>query len=87
MTIYYHPQYSRSYRRLERSLQHLVDQRITLFRADVFDPRLDTHRLHGKLKKQWSFSIDRKNRILFGFLDKLKTDVVSLDVGDHDVYR
>jgi len=87
MTIYYHPQYSRSYGRLDSPLRRLVDERIKIFRADAFDPRIDTHRLHGKLKKQWSFSIDRRNRVLFEFLNKAKSEVVFLDVGDHSIYR
>lgn len=87
MTIYLYPRYRRSYRDLEPRLQTLADQRIFLFRQNPFDPRLDTHPLHGKLKKQWSFSVDNRNRILFEFLDKKKQAVVFLDIGDHSIYR
>ncbi len=62
-------------------------ERIMMFERDSFDSRLDTHRLHGKLKNQWSFSVDVRNRILFEFLDKKKGDVVFLDIGDHSIYR
>ena len=68
-------------------LQRLADERISMFKRDAFDPSLDTHPLKGRLKKQWSFSIDRKNRILFEFLDKKKEEVVFLDVGDYSIYR
>lgn len=87
MTIYAYPRYRRSYKSLDPQLQRLAEQRISLFRRDPFNPRLDTHRLHGKLKNQWSFSVDARNRILFEFLDKRKEDVVFLDIGDHSIYR
>jgi len=87
MTIYVYPRYRRSYENLDPQLQRLADERIALFRRDQFDPRLDTHRLHGKLKKQWSFSVDQRYRILFEFLDKKKEEVVFLDIGNHSIYR
>lgn len=87
MTIYLYPRYRRSYKRLDPQLQRLADERIKVFRQNAFDPRLDTHRLHGKLKTQWSFSVDDRNRILFEFLNKEKVEVVFLDIGDHSIYR
>ena len=87
MTIYVYTRYRRSYKNLDPQLQKLADQRISLFRHSPFDSRLDTHRLHGKLKNQWSFSVDARTRILFEFLDKKKEDVVFLDVGDHSIYK
>ncbi len=87
MAIYAYARYRHSYKNLGPQLQKLADQRISLFRRDFFDPRLDTHRLHGKLKNQWSFSVDGRNRILFEFLDKKKEDVVFLDIGDHSIYK
>ena len=87
MTIYVYPRYRRSYKKLDPQLQRLADEHIALFRKDPFDPRLDTHSLHGKLKNQWSFSVDRRYRILFEFLDKQKKDVVFLDVGNHSIYQ
>lgn len=87
MTIYAYARYRHSYKNLDPQLQKLADQRIAIFRDNLFDSRLDTHRLHGKLKKQWSFSVDGQNRILFEFLDKKRGDVVFLDIGDHSIYK
>jgi len=87
MTIYVYPRYNRSYKKLDLQLQRLADERVALFRRDPFDQRLDTHALHGKLKKQWSFSVDQRYRILFEFLDKQKKEVVFLDIGNHSIYR
>ena len=87
MTIYLYPRYRHSFKRLDAQLQKLAEQRIAIFRQNVFNSRLDTHPLHGKLKNQWSFSVDGRNRILFEFLNKKKSEVVFLDIGDHSIYR
>ena len=87
MTIYYHPRFQRSYRGLESQIKADAEERVALFLIDPFDIRLDTHRLHGKLKKQWSFSVNNRYRILFEFLNKAKDEIVFLDVGTHSIYR
>ena len=87
MTIYIYPRYRRSFNNLNSQLQRLADERVEIFRRNPFDSRLETHRLHGTLKKQWSFSVDQRYRILFEFLGKKKDEVVFLDIGDHSIYR
>lgn len=87
MTIYVFSRYRRSFSRLDPHMRSMAERRIALFRRDPFDPRLDTHHLHGRLKSQWSFSIDARYRILFEFLNKKKDEAVFLDVGDHSIYR
>ena len=53
-----------------------------IFVANPFDPRLATHKLHGKDKDHWSYSIDRKYRIKFLFLDN--DDILYLTIGTHN---
>lgn len=84
MKIIYSPKFERSFKKLSIFLAEKVIERTLIFNKDPFDPRLDTHKLHGKLKNQWSFSVDKKCRILLEFD---KTDAVFLDVGDHDLYK
>ena len=87
MIVYYHPRFQRSFRKLDRNVKKQGEGVVALFKRDPFNIRLDTHRLHGKLERQWSFSIDSRNRILFEFLDKVQKEVVFLDIGDHRIYR
>lgn len=66
----------------EKTLAELREQ---IFRNNVFDSRLKTHKLKGKLKYLWSFCITYRHRVLFEFLNK---DAVFLhDMGSHDIYR
>jgi len=84
MRVFYHPRFKDSYRQMSDVVQRKAEQKERIFRADPFDRRLRTHKLHGRLKKQWSFSVDERYRILFEFDG---ADVIFLDVGDHEIYR
>ncbi len=57
-------------------------QKLEQFTLDPFDPRLKTHKLSGKLKELWSFSVDYDERVLFYFIDDQKA--VFVDIGSHD---
>lgn len=84
MIIRYHPRFKKSYKKLPPQIKLKAEAKEKIFRQNPFHSSLDTHKLHGKLKNQWSFSIDREFRILFEFD---KSDVILLDVGDHKIYR
>jgi mRNA-degrading endonuclease YafQ of YafQ-DinJ toxin-antitoxin module len=83
MIVYHHPHFKRSFRKLDRRVKELAEEKVVLFKGDPFNVRLDTHRLRGKLKKLWSFSVDGRNRILFEFLNKAQTEAAFFDIGDH----
>ncbi len=60
-------------------------QKLAQFTANPFDPSLKTHKLSGKLKDLWSFSVGYDERVLFYFTDEEKA--VFVDIGGHsDVY-
>jgi mRNA-degrading endonuclease YafQ of YafQ-DinJ toxin-antitoxin module len=66
------------------SFKRAFKKRIKLeqFTQEPFDPSLKTHRLSGKYKDLWSFSIDYDRRVLFYFTQDQKS--VFVDVGNHD---
>jgi mRNA-degrading endonuclease YafQ of YafQ-DinJ toxin-antitoxin module len=84
MKIIYSPKFAREYKKLSLKIKLLAEKREPIFRKDPFDPRLKTHKLGGKLKDFWSFSIDYKHRIIFEFFDK--ETIYFHSVGDHDIY-
>lgn len=84
MIIFYHPRFRRAYKKLSTELKSKAEIKEKLFRVNPFHPSLDTHKLHGKLKNQWSFSVDIKYRILFEFDSQ---DVIFFDIGDHEIYK
>jgi mRNA-degrading endonuclease YafQ of YafQ-DinJ toxin-antitoxin module len=57
-------------------------QKLEQFILDPFEQTLKTHKLSGKLKELWSFSIDYDERVLFYFTDD--GNAVFVDIGSHD---
>lgn len=82
--IYYHPGFKKAFLGLHPSIRGRAVKREKIFCRNPFDKRLKTHKLHGRLKNQWSFSVDKKNRIVFIFDDK---DIIFLDIGAHEIYK
>ncbi len=85
MELHYSERFEREYRKLPLSIKKKAERREILFKKNPFDLRLSTHKLHGKLKDRWSFSIDKRYRILFRFMEK--DIVLFIDIGDHRVYQ
>lgn len=71
--------------RLPRNVAEKAKKCELIFREDTFDPRLRTHKLHGKEKEIWAFWINYTYRIKFIFLNE--EEVLFLDIGTHDVYK
>lgn len=85
MKIYYGAKFLRAYRKLSPAVREKVKIAEKLFREDPFHPHLKTHKLIGRLKEFWAFSVDHRDRIIFQFYPG---DVVwFIDVGDHSIYR
>jgi mRNA-degrading endonuclease YafQ of YafQ-DinJ toxin-antitoxin module len=57
-------------------------QKLEQFTVNPFEPGLKMHRLSGKLKEFWSFSVDYDARVLFYFTEDEKA--VFVDIGNHD---
>lgn len=55
-----------------------------LFIYDPFDSKLKTHKLSGKLKRLWSFSIEYDLRVVFFFTDEKPRKAIFVDLGTHD---
>ena len=60
-------------------------ERVEAFKNNPFDPKLRTHKLSGKLKDLWSFSVEYDLRIVFFFAGQ--DQAVFVDIGSHkEVY-
>jgi len=65
-------------------VKEAAEEKEKLFRINPFDPMVKTHKLTGKLKDYWSFSVNSKYRIIFEFV---KEDIVWFhSVGSHRIY-
>ena len=69
--------------RLDEAGRKHLRQRFELFKEDVFDKRLKTHKLKGNLSAYYAFSINHSDRIVFKVLQD--DGVLLIEVGSHDV--
>jgi len=82
--IHYTSDFRKSYKKLPKGIQNMVDRKDALFRKDPFHSGLRAHKLHGPLAGLWSFWITRNYRVLFEFV---KDGAIFYDVGTHDIYE
>ncbi len=75
--------FTRQYKRLLPEVKEIAEGREQIFRADAFDPRLRTHKLSGRLKDLWAFSVTHDLRIVFEFLGA--DEVLFHSIGSHQV--
>ena len=64
--------------------ESLFWNKLEIFISDPFELRLKTHRLSGKLKDLWCFSLDYDLRVVFYFTKHKPKKAVLIDIGTHD---
>lgn len=85
MKIAYTPSFERQFHKCDILLQVEAKEKIELLKDFSNHRTLKVHKLSGRLKGRYSFSVNYKFRILFSYLSK--DEVVLLGIGDHDIYR
>ncbi len=81
-SIEYSSRFIRAFRKIEPDLQEEIIEKVELLKNVRNHKRLKVHRLSGKLKGIWSFSVNYRIRITF-FKPK-KNTIVLETVGTHD---
>lgn len=85
MKIIYTSKFLREYKKISEKIKITAEGKEKIFRKNPFDPVLDTHKLHGRFKEFWSFSIGYKHRIIFEFGEN--NIIYFHSVGNHDIYQ
>jgi len=60
--------------------------RESLFLRNPFHPQLETHKLHGKYKEYWAFTVIGQYRVMFKFMDN-ELDIGFINIGTHEIYK
>jgi addiction module RelE/StbE family toxin len=84
MEIYYSTKFASQYKKLSVEIKKIAEKKERIFRKNIFDPRLRTHKLKGGLNGFLSFSINQKYRLIFEIRNKRV--IWFLSVGDHSIY-
>lgn len=85
INVFYSSQFEKSFKKIPKHIARLFNDKQSLFILNLFNPLLKTHRLRGKLKEYYSFSINVEYRVLFKWVRKNK--ILLLDIGTHEIYK
>lgn len=85
MKIIYASKFAREYKKLSKEVKLLAEEKEKIFRKNPFNSILDTHKLHGRFKDFWSFSVGFKYQVVFEFEDN--NTVYFHSIGDHSIYK
>ncbi len=84
-SVKYSKKFLKSLDKLSARIINQASTREEIFKNNVFDPQIKTHKLSGKDKEYWAFWINYSFRIKFIFLNN--EEVLFLDIGTHDIYK
>lgn len=68
--------------RLTTKQKEILKEKLTIFKNDIFDESLKTHKLSWNLKDYYSFRISYKDRLKFKL--QWNWEVFFYDIWDHD---
>lgn len=85
MIIRVSSKFKKSYKKLPKSVQDKAKEKEKIFKINSFDSRLDTHKLHGKYKEYWAFTVVGQYRIMFAFISSDRVDFIN--IGTHEIYN
>jgi addiction module RelE/StbE family toxin len=83
--IKYSRKFVTEYKKLPQSIKALAEEKEKVFKKNPFDPKLKTHKLTGRLKGRWAFSVNYKYRIIIFF--ESESIFWFLSVGTHNIYK
>lgn len=83
--VQYAPIFVKNLKKLPKHIIESAAVKELIFKANPYETVLKTHKLQGRLKNHWSFSVDYNYRILFYFISN--TAVLFINIGTHRVYK
>jgi len=83
--IYYSSKFSKSLAEMPPFVKKAFLKREALFLTNAFHSSLDTHKLHGKYRDYWAFTVIGQHRIMFSFKDG--NEVNFINIGTHAIYK
>mgnify|MGYP001603310908 CR=1 len=83
MEVSFSPNFLKSVHALSSSLQEEVIEKVELFRHQKNHPALKVHKLHGRLRGCYAFSVNYHTRIIFEYFNKPRRAFL-LSIGNHD---
>ena len=83
--IVYSSHFEKNFSHFPLRIQQLALKKDKLFRENPFHFSLKTHKLSGKFKGTWAYSVNKDFRVHFYFLSD--EAVVYINIGTHEIYK
>lgn len=83
----YKPSFLHELKKIKGRLQEDVLEATERFKDTDNHQILRVHKLHGRLKSCFGFSVNYRYRIIFQWTDTKKNTAELLDIGDHNIYE
>ena len=77
--------FRKAYKKMPAQVKRSAQEKEKIFRANPFDRRLGTHKLHGKYQNYWAFTVTGQHRIMFAFVGSDAADFIT--IGTHSIYQ
>lgn len=85
LEIRYSRKFEKQFKKLPKHIKEAFLEIEETFRLNPFNSKLKTHKLHGKLREFFAFSVTHDYRVIFSFDgDKI---VIFLIIGTHSIYK
>ena len=82
--VVYTPSFIKQTKALETSVFEEVVRKVELFKNPQNHKILKVHKLHGRLRDCFAFSVNRRMRIIFEYVGK--SEALLHDIGGHEIY-
>lgn len=83
--VFYSSKFRKALKKMPRFVKDAFLEKEGAFLDNPFLPTLETHKLHGKYKEYWAFTVIGQYRVMF---QRLKNDDAGLiNIGTHDIYK
>ncbi len=86
LRIGYAASFVRHFKKLHPALKREVVERIEEFKDPKNHRQLEVHKLTGRMRGKYAFSVNYSDRVIFEWSKDKKTAYL-FDVGDHSVYE
>ena len=86
MEVSYSPSFIKALRKCPKRLQEEALERVDQLHNQENHHALKVHKLRGRLKNRYSFSVNYSTQIIFCYTDTTQQEAYLLDMGSHDVY-
>ena len=83
--IFYSSKFQKNLKKMPHFVKEAFLTKESLFLTNPFHPSLETHKLHGKYREYWAFTVIGQYRVMFRFMGG--KDFGFVNIGTHEIYK